>query len=68
MKPRSFLTSALLMVTFLLTVVSGCLYRQNRSYESRNRELIIQNDSILSVNIELSQFIRAGSRQKASLK
>lgn len=45
------------VILFLLMVVSiamnGVLYQQNRSYRHHNRELILQNDSILSVNLEL---------------
>lgn len=40
-----------LMVTSI--AVNGILYQQNRSYKHHNRELILQNDSILSVNLEL---------------
>lgn len=45
------------VILFLLMVISitmnGFLYQQNRSYRHHNRELILQNDSILSVNLEL---------------
>jgi hypothetical protein len=47
---------ALLLLTgiiFLLVLVSGFLYQQKRFYQQQNRELIIRNDSVLSVNIEL---------------
>jgi hypothetical protein len=33
--------------------VNAILYQQNRTYKHHNRELILQNDSILSVNLEL---------------
>jgi hypothetical protein len=48
-----------LVVVFLLglmvasVTVNGILFQQNRSYKHQNRELILQNDSILSVNLEL---------------
>jgi hypothetical protein len=49
----------LLMVIMLvlLTTVGSCLYSENRYYKKANRELIIQNDSIISVNIELKSAV-----------
>lgn len=41
----------------LLTTVGSCLYSENRYYKKANRELIIQNDSIISVNIELKSAV-----------
>lgn len=38
----------------LLLLMCGGLYRQNKHYQQENRRLIIQNDSLMSVNIELS--------------
>jgi hypothetical protein len=40
------------MVAALL-VMNAYLYRQNNNYRHQNRTLILQNDSILSVNLEL---------------
>jgi hypothetical protein len=37
----------------ILLFISGCLYRQKTEYQNQNRQLIIQNDSVMSVNIEL---------------
>ena len=45
-------------IVLALTVVSGCLFQQNRVYESENRRLILQNDSIMSVNIELRKYLQ----------
>jgi hypothetical protein len=44
---------AILVMAVLLLLVTVCLYRKNRSYMEQNRQLILQNDSIISVNIEL---------------
>ena len=44
----------LLCLTVTSVTVNGILYRQNCSYRYQNRELILQNDSILSVNLELT--------------
>lgn len=45
-----------------LTLFSGILYKQSQSMERENRKLIIQNDSIMSVNIELkNSLIRKSS-------
>ncbi len=41
------------LVTVLLMVAVGFLYSQNKVYKQLNKELIIQNDSVLSINIEL---------------
>jgi hypothetical protein len=52
MKSRSiyFLLISLLVI---LLVMNAYLYRQNNNYRHQNRALILQNDSILSVNLEL---------------
>lgn len=57
-------------IILTLTLVSGCLFHQNKVYESQNRKLIIQNDSIMSVNIELKNFLeqRNSSAIKTSTK
>jgi hypothetical protein len=65
MKQHSFLLFFLLAASLALLVISGCLYHQNKSYKSRNRQLILENDSILSVNLEL---IKRQSGGTASLK
>lgn len=54
------------LILFLLMVISitmnGLLYQQNRTYRHHNRELILQNDSILSVNLELVNQATKGRR------
>ena len=45
---------SLIGIVLLLGTVSGCLYSEKKKYEIQNRNLILQNDSIQSVNIELS--------------
>jgi hypothetical protein len=54
-----FILLGLMVVSF---TVNAILYQQNRSYRSHNRELILQNDSILSVNLELVNQTNKGRR------
>jgi hypothetical protein len=51
------LNISLFLVCFVmgLLALSGCLFKQSTSYRLKNRELILQNDSLISVNIELKQ-------------
>ena len=35
-------------------LVSGYLFNRNAVYERKNRELLLQNDSILSVNLDMA--------------
>ena len=37
----------------LLVILCSLLYLQNQSFRKANRELIIQNDSVMAANIEL---------------
>ncbi|MBO9563638.1 MAG: hypothetical protein J7621_12730 [Niastella sp.] len=48
---------SLLLVCFVmgLLALSGCLFKQSTSFRLKNRELILENDSLISVNIELKQ-------------
>lgn len=48
---------SLLLVCFVmgLLALSGCLFKQSTSYRLKNRELILENDSLISVNIELKR-------------
>jgi hypothetical protein len=46
---------ALVVLIMSLIIVNGCLYKSNRTYRQENRNLIIQNDSVLSINIELNE-------------
>jgi hypothetical protein len=59
--PTSVFVFVLTSIIVILAIVSGCLYHQNKKYESQNRKLIIQNDSIQSVNIELKHSIKLKS-------
>jgi CHASE3 domain sensor protein len=45
-------------IIFILVIISGFLYQQKKFYQQQNRELIIQNDSVLSVNIELQNALK----------
>ena len=53
MKRKSLPVVTLLALMVVSVTVNAILYQQNRSYRTHNRELILQNDSILSVNLEL---------------
>lgn len=43
----------LLVIVAILSIVSGCLFHEKKQVEHKNRQLIIQNDSVMSANIEL---------------
>lgn len=64
MKSGSTLTFVFLFLFVALMATTGLLYLQNRFYKQQNRELIIQNDSILSANLELKRSMQTtGSKQ-----
>lgn len=63
----------LIAISVILIVINGCLYKTNKVYRRENRDLIIQNDSVLSINIELNEELNNYKRavfksQKKSLK
>jgi hypothetical protein len=67
MRVDKYVLILLFGIILTLTLVSGYLFRQNKMYEGRNRNLIIQNDSILSANIEMKNFLQKNvSSLKAS--
>lgn len=71
MKVRSRLFFLLFFGFSIMTILNGILYTKNLSYKKENKGLIIQNDSILSANIELQQELKrtqALSEHKASTK
>ena len=43
----------LIFVIMGLLALSGCLFKQSTTYRLHNRELILENDSLISVTIEL---------------
>jgi hypothetical protein len=53
MKFKRLAVGLLLALMVASMAVNAILYQQNRTYKHHNRELILQNDSILSVNLEL---------------
>ena len=55
----------LALAVVLLATAGSFLYSQNRYYKKANRELIIQNDSIISVNIKLKSALN-GNMKSAS--
>jgi cell division protein FtsL len=54
MKPRA-LTNLLIIICVVLLSAVASIYMQNRRYVQQNRQLLLENDSILSVNQELHQ-------------
>ncbi|MBD0280394.1 MAG: hypothetical protein ICV51_17850 [Flavisolibacter sp.] len=62
----SSILSFLMVVIVFLMVFVGFLYNQNKEYRNKNRELIIQNDSVLSVNVELKAILNATQNEKQS--
>lgn len=61
----SILLLVLVLAIVMLTTAGSYLYSQNRYYKKANRELIIQNDSIISVNIKLKSAVN-GNLKSAS--
>jgi hypothetical protein len=45
-------------ILLLLSLSTGLLYKEKKTFQEKNRELIIQNDSIMSVNILLTDSLR----------
>ena len=58
----SSLLFILVIALVVLTTVGSCLYTENRNYKEANRELIIQNDSIISANIRLQAALKANNK------
>ncbi len=54
----------LVLIIIILTIFIGSLLAHNKSYKQENRGLVIQNDSILSVNAELKAIINSIPNQK----
>ena len=44
-----------ILLLIVLGAMSSCLYVSNSFYRRQNRELIIQNDSVISANIGLAK-------------
>lgn len=42
-----------IVIVMGLLAMSGCLFKQSTHYQSHNRQLILENDSLMSENIEL---------------
>jgi len=59
---------SLIGIVLLLGTVPGCLYSENKKYEIQNRNLILQNDSIQSVNIELNNSLKLKSQRNTTFK
>ena len=58
----------MLCVILVLLGINGCLYQKNKDYQRQNRQLIIQNDSLLSINIELSEALQNNKTAAGELR
>lgn len=58
----AFLIAGLLLSVFL----SAFLFQQQRFYKHENRRLIIENDSLISVNIALRDSLQPAARRYGS--
>lgn len=54
-KPLFFLLNCIVLLLCVLVIF---LYREKKTVQQQNRELIIQNDSIMSVNIVLTDSVK----------
>lgn len=64
---RSFGYFPVLIVGLILLFILNCyLFRQNTLYKSQNRQLILENDSLIGVTIELKRQITIPERTTAS--
>jgi hypothetical protein len=61
MQTRSFRFGTIILITIIgtLILISGILYQEKIYYKELNRELIIKNDSLISVTIELSNALKS---------
>jgi hypothetical protein len=57
-----------IFLILVLGVMNSCLLAKNSTYRKHNRELIIENDSILSININLKEEIKNFKRSAYSPK
>ena len=58
-----------LLALIILFASAAFLYGQNRKIKAANRQLMLQNDSIMSVNLELNkQFHEQESQESKHLK
>jgi len=61
MKGKKVLHTGLTIVTSILFLSTIFLYTQNGYYRNINRQLILENDSIISVNIHLKDTLKKGA-------
>lgn len=64
MKIRGIIV-VLCFIVCIEALVSLILLKQNRNYQQQNRQLIIQNDSILSVNLQSAKLLRQDQHKTA---
>jgi hypothetical protein len=57
MKLGSIFTLVSAALIIALVILNGCLLKQNISFKQQNRELILQNDSLMAVTIQLNHVI-----------
>lgn len=57
MKPK-YSVALLVFFSIIVSVACGYLAKQNNSYRTENRSLLLQNDSLLSINLGLINELR----------
>jgi hypothetical protein len=65
MKTQLSFNYVLTGLLFLSMAAAAWLYNENLSYKKACKELILQNDSILSANIELKQILESKAANAA---
>jgi hypothetical protein len=71
---KGFIRKSPLVLVFMLCIIlvllgiNGCLYQKNKAYSRENRQLIIQNDSLLSINIELNEALQNNKTATGELR
>ena len=67
MKGKKGSSAMLIVLTCILFFSTVYLYLQNAAYRKINRQLILQNDSIISVNIHLADTLKKESGVSLSI-
>ena len=68
MKGKQRLYIALSVMVTILFVTTIFFYAQYKSYRVENRKLVLENDSIMSVNLHLKDTLRKASRVSSLMK
>lgn len=66
-KVKAFVISLIAIIAILL-MISFRQYQRNEKYRENNRELLLQNDSIMSINIELKEQLKEYKQAEYSIR